>query len=216
MIAFFGGTFDPVHLGHLHAARTVASLFVCESMHLVLSAHPPLRNQPVAPLQDRWQMLVLACEDVRGLVADDRELRRDRRPSYTVDTLEEIRAELGHIVSICWCIGTDQLRALPPWRNPKRILELAHLVVLARAGDRDVEHQAALDSLVAGRVTNDPTKLSRSRAGSVYFCDAPMLPISATMVRAMVLRSESVARLLPPKVATYITQHQLYGGSGYR
>jgi nicotinate-nucleotide adenylyltransferase len=213
LIAFFGGTFDPIHLGHLHAARTVAALLRSKSVHLVLSAYPPLRDAPVAPLQDRWRMLVLATAGDPVLVADDRELRRGP-PSYTVDTLEDIRAELGDAESICWCIGIDQYLALPRWQNPARILELAHLVVLERPGAPREPTSPELDSLVAGRVTNDPTMLSGS-AGGVYLCTASMLPISATAIRAAIARSAPVAGLLPSEVATYIRQHRLYGDSGY-
>ena len=159
-------------------------------------------------------MLVVATEGDALLVADDRELERGP-PSYTVDTLEQIRADLGPATSVCWCIGTDQYRALPRWRDPERILELAHLVVLVRPGTAGDGMPAGLARLVAGRVTDDPTTLSGG-AGRVYFCAAAMLPISATAIRTALARGESVAGLLPSKVATYITQHRLYGGSGYR
>jgi nicotinate-nucleotide adenylyltransferase len=207
LIAFFGGTFDPVHLGHLHAARTVATLLACNSIHLVLAPHPALRDPPVASVEHRWRMLQIAVEGDAVCVADDRELRR-AAPSYTVETLEQIRAEFGSEAALAWCIGTDQYAALDRWRDPDRILALAHLVVLYRG-----DHAREVHTRFSARVTDDPTML-RNGAGRIYRCPAPMLPISATAVRRALAHGEPVGGLLPPKVSTYITQHRLYGGSG--
>ena len=214
MIGFFGGTFDPVHLGHLHAARTVARTLDCREMRLVLAARPAHRDSPIASVDDRWAMLTLALAGDPICVADDREMRR-AAPSYTVDTLEDVRAEVGARMSLVWCIGSDQLRELTSWHRPERLLELAHLAVLERPTDAPKRALPAdVSALVAHRLTQDPARL-RDGVGRILLCTAPMLAISASAVRRAIVNGDPTGELLPPEVSTYIRRHRLYGGSGY-
>ena len=133
LIGFLGGTFDPIHNGHLHAGRTAAALLNLERVHLVLAARPAHRAQPSTTIAQRWAMLELAVAGDTVLVADDREVRRDAS-SYTVETLEELRAERGVHAPLVWLLGWDAYRSLPTWRRWQELLELAHLAVLRRPG----------------------------------------------------------------------------------
>ena len=137
MIALYGGTFDPVHNGHLHAAKMVCDLLDLAELRLVLSARPSHRSDTGASISERFAMLRLACADDDRLIADDQEIHRDG-PSYTVDTLEAFRASYP-AEPLCWVIGWDAYRLLTSWHRWRRVAELANLVVVQRPG-----HEAAL------------------------------------------------------------------------
>ena len=204
MIAFLGGTFDPVHNGHLHAARMAARSLACP-VRLVLSADPPHRPQPVASAQRRWAMLKLVCAAEAGLDADDVELRRGG-PSYTVDTLEALRLRHGD-GPISWIIGTDACNEIHTWRRWRKVLNLGHLLVLPRPGSK--LKGAALKLYREHRCPN----LERRPAGGIRLLDEAMLPVSASAVRALLAAGGDASHLLPDGVTTYIRRHGLYAGS---
>lgn len=205
MICLFGGTFDPIHLGHMHAALTVCEALSLDQVHMVLSAQPAHRDPTGATSQQRWQMLELACESQPQLVADDREMRRSG-PSYTVDTLTDARAECG-ADPLCWVIGSDALADLPSWKRWRDVLSLCNLVVLSRPGSQEV-YPEAVRELLAQRATdavpNEPT-------GQVFVVEARMRSISASQVRHALAVGGAVEHLLPARVAAYISEHGLYG-----
>jgi nicotinate-nucleotide adenylyltransferase len=209
LICLFGGTFDPVHLGHLHAARSVCRALRLERIHLLLSALPGHRDAPGASVEHRWRMLELACAGDPLLIADDREVRRARRlarPSWTVETLEEIRRE-APTEPLLWVIGSDAFRGLPTWHRWQEVLDLAHLVVLRRPGVPLVL-SGPLEALMNERRTRD---LPVGPAGSIRVLDLAMLPISATAARAALAAGGTADDLLPAPVCTYISRHHLYG-----
>jgi len=155
-------------------------------------------------------MLELACANDPRLVPDDREILRARRlarPSWTVETLEEIRAEYDAQVELLWVIGSDAFRDLPTWQRWERILELTHLVVLRRPGAPLLLGAPMAEVLRARRSAGRP----EGAAGSIVVLDLPMLPISATAIRAALAAGQPTGDLLPPAVSTYISRHQLYG-----
>ncbi len=209
MICLFGGTFDPVHLGHLHAALSVCDAFSLERVNLLLAARPGHRDPPVATMAHRWRMLEIACEQDPRLCADDREVRRAARlarPSYTVETLEEIRRD-APTVPILWVVGSDAYQGLLSWHRWEALFELAHLVVLQRPGE-SLALPALLASVTRARRAEGPPA---GRAGNVLFLDLPMRPVSATAVRAALAAGEPTDDLLPATVYTYISKHNLYG-----
>jgi len=205
LICLFGGTFDPVHRGHIHGAIAVCDALKLNEIHMVLSARPWHREAPVASAQHRWQMLCLACADDPRLLADDRELARDA-PSYSVDTLAEVRAEVGD-AGIVWVLGSDAFADLPSWHRWTEVLQLANLVVLQRPGERFRPSGALAGVCAKHRVDGPPD----AAFGQIMFLQEEMQAISASQVRAALAAGRPVAHLLPDRVATYISRHGLYG-----
>lgn len=212
MICLFGGTFDPVHLGHLHAATTVCEALILPEIRMLLSARPGHRGATEASVAQRWAMLTLACASDRRLVPDDTEVRRAERlgrPSYTVETLEELRGGRAGL-ALAWVVGSDAYREIASWHRWRDVLELTNLVVLERPG-------AALElSGELAAVTRDRQVTGRfdRPAGQILCLGAVMRDISATAVRdALAARPHTlgVEHLLPAAVYTYIKRHHLYG-----
>jgi nicotinate-nucleotide adenylyltransferase len=209
LIALLGGTFDPVHNGHLHAANSAAMALDVARVDLVLAARPKHRAAPIASIEDRWAMLELAVADQPRLGADDREIRRGTA-TYTIDTLEDARAEAGTREPIVWLLGWDAYRQLPTWHRWRELVTYAHLAVLHRPGAADAL-DAPMREFTEQRRVVDRASLPRAPAGSVYFIDAPMQSISSTEIRSRLARGDDVRALLPSAVSTYITNHRPYG-----
>ncbi|MCO1335221.1 nicotinate-nucleotide adenylyltransferase [Microbulbifer sp. OS29] len=211
-LALFGGTFDPVHFGHLRMALELRQLLNFDEMRLLPSHQPCHRQTPGVSSHHRSEMLALALQGCDELQLDRRELKRGGA-TYTVDTLEELRGELGSKVSITFCMGLDSLLSLHRWHRWERLLELAHLVVVTRPGwhlpDGDSEEHRPLLELLArhrGRVADLHTKTF----GCLLLREQSMLPISATQIRELIRSGQSPRYLLPVTVLQYIENHQLY------
>jgi len=221
LIGLFGGTFDPVHRGHVHAAVAVCDELGLDRLRLILSARPGHRDAPGTAVAHRWAMLSLAAEvDVR-LQPDDRECRRNG-PSYTIDTLTELRAEQPSS-GLCWVLGWDQFRLLEEWHRWQALLELCNLVVLPRPAAASSTAVALAPRWWASAVDElSPTLqaltaacrvdgLRQQRQGAIYFLRSQMLALSATQIREHIAAGRPVEHLLPPGVYTYIKKHGLYG-----
>lgn len=202
-----GGTFDPVHYGHLRAALEVAEGLGLEEMRLIPAARPPHRETPVASPRDRLAMLELAVADYPGLRADDRELRREG-PSWMVDTLQSLRDELGQS-PLLLVVGQDAANQLDRWHQWTRLFTLAHLVVLQRPDARQ-SYQGALQSEMARRTASEPSQLLRLPAGCVWPLAITQLDISASAIRRMFAEGRSPEFLLPSSVIEYVLRHELY------
>lgn len=207
-IGIFGGTFDPVHIGHLRTAVELRKVLGLDEMRLIPSAIPPHRTQPQASAEHRMAMLRLALDREPGLIADDCELRR-QGPSYTLDTLKQLRAKAGPETSLCLCIGMDSLISLNQWHQWRELTDIAHIVVAARPGWHLPQSGEVLDFVRAHRAT-ETESLKSSPAGKLLMLEMTLLPISATGIRQSLQRQESIRYLVPEKVIHYITQHQLY------
>lgn len=207
-VGIFGGTFDPVHIGHLRTSVELRKILGLSEMRLIPNANPPHRIQPEASAKHRLAMLQLALANEPGLVTDDRELRR-QGPSYTLDTLTEIRAEIGTETPLCLCIGMDSLVNLNQWHRWCELTDLAHIVAVARPGWHLPQSGEVLEFIHEHRATSEE-QLQAQPAGKVLIREITLLPVSATGIRQALQRGESIRYLVPDKVIDYIRQHQLY------
>lgn len=206
MQAILGGTFDPVHRGHLYIAEAGRDLLGAESVTLMLSARPWHRATPEAATEHRWNMLCLAAQSAPGLVASDIEARRPG-PSYTADTLRELRRRLGSAEPLVWLIGEDAVALLPSWRDHGALPALCHLLVFSREGGPRLVPDGF-------RLAERPQELSGLPSGGVYFAGTPSMTVSSTEVRRAIATENDASALLPAAVWAYIRQHGLYAGVG--
>lgn len=210
MIGILGGTFDPIHYGHLRPAQEVWRALALEEIRFIPAANPPHRPAPQASPAQRLAMVELAVAGIPGFRADDRELRRGG-PSYTVLTLESLRAEFGDR-PLCLLLGLDAFEGLETWHQWSRLPELAHLIVMTRPG-WSFPADPALPAWARGRVCRDPRALSQTRAGNIYYQAVTPQAISATRLRHAIAQGESVEGLMPPAVWEFIRNHKLYRGT---
>jgi nicotinate-nucleotide adenylyltransferase len=183
-LGLLGGTFDPIHLGHLRAAESAREALGLERVLLVPARVPPHRRAPIAPALDRFAMVALACAGHPELVASDLELQREG-PSYTVDTVQALR-RADPEAELFLLVGSDSLPEMPAWREQQRLFELCRVAVLPRPG-------AAPPA--------DPR---------VLVVEGPALAVSATEIRARVAAGRSVRYLVPEPVADYIAKRGLF------
>jgi len=206
-VGILGGTFDPVHIGHLRGALEVAEFMDLDELRLLPNARPPHRDTPQVTANDRLAMVRQAVEGAERLSVDARELSRDK-PSYTIDTLESIRAELAPSDALFLLLGWDAFCGLPGWHRWEELLQHCHILVLQRP-DADVEPPDALRNLLAARSQNDPTALP-GPAGHISFVWQTPLAVSATQIRQLLASGKSVRFLVPDAVLAYIEAHDLY------
>lgn len=209
-IGILGGTFDPVHIGHLRGAMEVAETLALEEVRLVPNFRPPHRETPDSSAQDRLAMVRLAAQELPQLVVDPRELERDK-PSYTLDTLVSLREELDADDQLFLIMGWDAFCGLPSWHRWDELLDHCHILVMQRP-DADSEAPEALRDLLAARNVNDPLALAGSSGQIAFVWQAP-LEVSATRIRQFLASGRSVRFLVPDAVLAYINAHGLYRAS---
>ncbi|HDP4020435.1 TPA: nicotinate-nucleotide adenylyltransferase [Pseudomonas aeruginosa] len=206
-IGLFGGTFDPVHIGHMRSAVEMAEQFALDELRLLPNARPPHRETPQVSAAQRLAMVERAVAGVERLTVDPRELQRDK-PSYTIDTLESVRAELAADDQLFMLIGWDAFCGLPTWHRWEALLDHCHIVVLQRP-DADSEPPESLRDLLAARSVADPQAL-KGPGGQITFVWQTPLAVSATQIRALLGAGRSVRFLVPDAVLNYIEAHHLY------
>jgi nicotinate-nucleotide adenylyltransferase len=212
-IALLGGTFDPVHYGHLRFADAVRRALGLSEVRLVPARDPPHRGSPSAPPADRLAMLRLAVTEFPGLVVDDRELRRAGK-SYTVDTLTDLRRDYPD-QPLLLLLGADAFGGLPTWHRWRELFALAHLVVVERPGvDLEASLPTPLLAIWRERLVADPASLFSRPAGAILMQGIAPLDVSATTIRERIAKggggAEMGGGLLPPAVLAYIELHHLY------
>ena len=210
-LGILGGTFDPIHYGHLRPAQEVLRALDLAEIRLIPAANPPHRHPPVATAAQRLRMAELAAASVSGFAVDDREFRRGGL-SYTVLTLESLRQESG-TRPLCLLMGMDAFAGLETWYQWERLPELAHLVVMTRPG-WILPARAVLPAWARDRTEREPDKLAQVGAGKVYFQAVTPQDISATQIREAIGRGEPVEKSLPPAVLEYIRTHHIYSHRG--
>ena len=206
VVGIFGGTFDPVHNGHLQVAAAVRQQLPMEKVMFIPARLPLLRVEPFADPVHRLEMVRLAVDGWPGFEIDDREIRRTG-PSYSVVTLEELRQELPS-TPLCLILGIDTVLHLTEWYRWTELLELAHIAVMGRPGWR---RPTVLPDWWIQSKTDTGDDLVKCAAGSVVCVDVPQLNISSTGVRTEILKGTVSTEILPEPVVNYIKDHELYG-----
>lgn len=209
-IGVLGGTFDPIHYGHLRPVLELLENLELAEVRFVPCRIPAHRDTPSITAEQRLDLVRLATAGQPGFVADDRELRRSG-PSYMVDTLISLRAEVG-ATPLCLILGTDAFRELPTWWRWRELGELAHIVVMQRPGMAQ-PFSPPLEAFVVPRAVHDAPALRRRPAGGILFQPVTQLDISATRIRALLARGQSPRYLLPEAVLASIHDRALYRSS---
>ena len=204
-IGVMGGMFNPIHNGHLRAAVELSEALALSSVAMMPCHQPAHKVQPQQSSEQRQAMLNLALKQYPQLVLDKREmLRGDKTPSYTVDSLQQIRSDAGENVAIYFAMGSDAFSAIESWYQWQELFTFANIVVLHRPG-------SVIDCskpFLANRLTavNQRGKV----AGNLYELEVPALDISSTRIRALIAQQKNISGLLPEAVENYIYQHKLY------
>lgn len=204
MIGIYGGTFNPVHFGHLRTALEVGELFQLDALRLIPCRLPPHRQLPQVDGELRWQMLQRAVADTPALTPDRRELDRDG-PSYMIDTLQSLAQE-NPAHGLLLFIGTDAFAGLEHWHRWHSLFEFAHIVVMTRPGYQ----MPALSTFLQQRLCHEHTALRQQKAGNLLFQPVTALEISSTAIRDIIAAGRNPKFLLPDAVIDFIHQHQLY------
>ena len=206
-VGIFGGTFDPIHLGHLRTGFELLQLLSLAELRWIPVGDPGHREAPLASAELRLAMLRAAVADQPGFVVDDREMRR-AGASFTIDTLEELRAELPGR-PLCLVLGMDAFLGFTRWRRWQDILALAHLVVAHRPGwERPMEGE--LGGLLAARGTTLAADLHAATAGRIYVHAVTQLEISSTGLRDIITSGRDPRFLVPEPVRTIILETGCY------
>jgi nicotinate-nucleotide adenylyltransferase len=210
-IGILGGTFDPIHYGHLRMAQELLQALKLDEVRFIPAANPPHRDQPATSASHRAEMLRLAIAGNPQFRLDDRELQRSG-PSYAVDTLLSLRAELGKGVSLSLLLGSDVFLGLTSWRRWDELLSLAHIVVAHRphAAPSPENMAGPLKALWQQYNTTSIEDLAKTSCGKILLHHITPLDISATQIREQLAQGSSPRYLVPESVIDYITTHQLY------
>jgi len=204
-IGVLGGTFDPVHFGHLRPALDVAEQLNLDHVRLIPCSVPPHRAQPQATVQQRLTMLQLAIKNNSQFVVDDREIQREG-PSYTVDTLKSLRDEFPE-TALYLILGTDAFLGLQTWHQWEQIIALAHIVVMQRPDEKlDISEEFKQWYQKHLVKADKQTEL----AGSIWPVNVMQLAISATFIRQQITAGSSAQFLLPDSVISLIEMLGLY------
>lgn len=209
LCAIYGGTFDPIHYGHLKSVEALANQVALHQITIMPNNVPPHRPQPEADSQQRKAMIELAIQDNPLFQLDARELRR-ASPSWTVETLEQIRAERGSAQPLAFIIGQDSLLSLHRWHRWEELLTLCHLLVCQRPGYPVTMESPQQQRWLDRHSTTAVSELHQQPAGKVYLAQTPLYAISATEIRQRLQQNLPCEALVPAPVLTFIEQHHLY------
>ncbi|MDX1705080.1 nicotinate-nucleotide adenylyltransferase [Pseudidiomarina sp.] len=207
MRLILGGTFDPIHWGHLRPAAAAREWLRADMLHLLPSAQPPHRDYPAASADQRLSMVQLAARELACCQADDWELQQ-ARPSYTVQTLAELKRRWPDD-TLVFLLGDDAFANLDKWHNWQQLTAHAHLVVMQRPNHSPGWSPEVL-SFYQDHYATTPMELTRRSSGLVLLAPTPEVTISATAIRTAIARGEAWEHWLPLAVADFIKSHHLY------
>jgi nicotinate-nucleotide adenylyltransferase len=212
-IGIFGGTFDPIHHGHLRLAQEALEQCRMGAISFIPSGTPPHRAAPLAAAEHRLNMVRLAIHGQPGFALDEREAHRTDK-CYSVDTFSALRAELGAAQPLCLLLGSDAFLQFHTWHQWQRLLELTHIVVMQRpgqpVGNAITQADENLRQQYQARLAPSPRLLHESPGGHIVVLDMPQLDISATDIRSRAAQNKNLRYLLPDAVAHYIQINKLY------
>lgn len=209
-IGVLGGTFDPIHFGHLRLALELHQAFDLDHIRIIPCSQPVHRKQPIASPDERLAMVRRAVIDEPALKIDDCEIRR-KGPSYTIDTLLELRKKNPH-TSFCILIGIDAFLGFTSWHRWQDILDHAHLIVAHRP-NYHLPHTGVVAKLIRERLVEDATLLHKKPGGCIFLHPITSLEISATDIRKQIAMGKNPRYLLPDNVYEYVEKHGIYSVS---
>lgn len=209
MIGLFGGTFDPVHLGHLDVARAACRTLGLERLWLIPAKLPPHRSQPVASEADRLAMLGLAIKADPAFEISTIELDSPS-PSYTAHTLARLGADGSALDRWCFVTGADAFADIATWHDYPALLDRCHFAVVSRPGRPVGTLPAALPALASRMILAGENPVPPASRPGIFLIDAPTAPVSSTSVRTAITRGLPLTGLVPDAVADYIASRRLY------
>jgi nicotinate-nucleotide adenylyltransferase len=208
LVGVFGGTFNPVHYGHLRSALELVERLQLEQLRLMPSASPPHRDTPECSAERRAAMVELAVSGEPRLVCDAREMQRPGK-SYTIDSLIELRGELGAQQGLCMVLGCDAVQDIATWHRWQELLDWAHIVVIARPGWQ-LPRAGDLAQWLKTHQLESPELLRQRPCGGIVIEELRPLAISSTEIRDLLASGRSARYLMPQSVVDYIQAHTLY------
>jgi len=214
-IGLLGGTFDPIHFGHLRLAIEAREALGLDSVALIPAGDPPHRDKPVSAANDRLELVRLAADGNSALTLDDSEVRAEGK-SYTVLTLERIRQRVGCDQPLVLILGADAFQGLHTWHRWTELFDLAHIAVANRPGTAPHGRRwpgvlaPELGDACQGRIDTNSGTLRHAPAGRIVPFEMTPLAISASLIRDLIRTRRSPRYLLPDPVLDYIDSHDLY------
>lgn len=210
-IGILGGTFNPIHFGHLRMAQELADALKLAQVRFIPAANPPHKDMPTISAQQRAEMVQLAIADNHRFVLDKRELLRTGA-SYSIDTLQSLRDELGATASITLFMGSDAFSKFDTWHRWQEIIQLCHIALVQRPQLRghDTALSKTLETFLHNHYSENPDDIHELPAGIVTMRQVTALDISSTALRQALKSKNSVRYLMPGNVIDYIQSNQLY------
>ena len=206
-LGIFGGTFDPIHMGHIKPVMEAASQLNINKIALIPCHIPPHKNPASTSSEHRLAMVKLVCQQYPMFFPDGREIKRDK-PSYSIDTLRELR-RLQPNTPLCFFIGMDSLLSLPTWHHWQELFKLCHFVVCQRGGQTP-QFSTQISQLLKERQVTAPFEIQKSLAGKIVIANTNVVAISSTELRVRIAKQLPVDGLIPDPVLNYIQQNSLY------
>lgn len=211
LVGILGGTFNPIHYGHLRMAQELANGLGMDEVRFIPSANPPHKDSITVSAEHRAMMVKLAIADNPLFTLDKRELEREG-VSYTIDTLISLREELGDHTALCLMMGSDAFRQLNTWHRWRELLDYAHIILVQRPNQGKPQEPLPeeLQTLLRDHYVEDVSDLREEKAGLINMQAISAQEISATQIREQLKHGQLVRYLLPDAVSEYIQQHVLY------
>ena len=207
-VALLGGTFNPIHFGHLNLANCLVDYLQVESVRMIPCAIPPHRETPSVSVEQRLAMLQLAIDDHPLLTCDDLELRKSM-PSYSIETVQQIRQQVGEETPLFFCIGMDSLLTIDSWHHWQQLLDYCHLAICPRPGYK-FPIKGHLAEWIEQNLCDDIERVKTLAQGCLHLCKIPLKDISSTAIRDSIKCAQSIDHLTPKSVVNFITKHSLY------